>query len=160
MDNEGACGGCCAIRFRSQVLLVSTLYLVFFAISLAAIASASVSDDAIGFAILVGVISPSIHFLFSLIGMLSPVGARKVAELDSHALVVVSDWVLAAALGLAATSISLQGVFNKPEQRPYAILANALIATGQLGCAAKTAEWTDSGKFDPQDGTRLDAGGF
>lgn len=160
-DDNGVCGGApCLASFRSQVLLTALFYLGLFGTSLAALASSAVSDEALGFAIVTGVVSPSVHLLFTLLGLLSPSNAKRVAQLDALGLVWVGDLILAGALGVAATSISLQGVHNDPAQRPYGLVANALIMAGQLGAAAKIAEWTDASKYDQADGSRLDAGDF
>lgn len=135
-EDEGFCACCMRARFRTQILLVSLLYLTVFALSLAAIAAASVSDEAIGFAIVVAIVSPSIHFLFSLIGMFNPANVRRMAQLDAFGLVLISEWALAGALATASTSCALQGLVNDPAQRPVALVANALVLGGQLGWCA------------------------
>jgi len=157
-DDEGILGSC-AVSFRSRALLVAAVYALYFALSMVAIAVASVSEHAIPFAILTPLITASLHLLTSLFELATHRGdALPKLQVPAWRIVQVSDWLVASVVGISSTAIAIRGLDHV--RLDETILVNSLMLVGQLGCVLKTTAWLDASLFDQQTGEFLGDGGM
>lgn len=166
-DLEGREGGVCScmaagggVRFRTRALLVSFVYMVYGALAIVAIsvaASSTGAGPARAFAVMVATVTSSLHFFTSLFGMLFSEDGRKALDVGGTAVtfVVVSDWLIAAGLAVAACGIQAAGGRLEEVDLGNVLVSNILILVGQSGCMLKTNRWLDADFFDQTTGQKI-----
>lgn len=148
------------LSFRSQVLLVSLVYVGYFVASLVSMSLAAASDDSslVAGCAVVPVVCAGLHVLTSAAGSLTSAG-RKAAMVEPYVVVLTADAMQSAALGSVVTAIALAPRLEET-QRSVVIAANALVAAAQLACFYKSSVLLDGSKFDQTSGERLDESVF
>lgn len=132
VDDEEGLLGSCALSFRGRALFVAFVYFAYFTLSVVALAVASVSEDAIPFAILTPLITASLHLLTSLFELATHRGdALPKLQVPAWRLILISDWLIAAVVGIASTAIAIRGLNNT--RLDEAVLVNSLLMAGQIG---------------------------
>jgi hypothetical protein len=88
--------------FRKRVIAIGLFYVVYFAMSIAALVRIAQNDYTFG--LVVPITTASLHFVFALVGMIA--NDRTAMKTNVAKLVQVFDWGQMYALGIASSSIS------------------------------------------------------
>ena len=134
--------------FRKRVIAISAFYLVYFALTIAALVRLGQKDYT--FALVVPIVTATLHFSFALGGMV--INDNSAMKSNVAKLVLVFDWGQAFALGIASSSISRDDL---SKEVGWAVTANVIQLLAQIVCAAKAANLLDSRVFDQNDGEYL-----
>lgn len=148
------------LSFRSKVLLVSLLYVGYSVASIVAlsIVAANPTSEAISAAVIIAIVTSSLHIITSVFGTLTAAG-RTAYQVEPFALVLLGDYAHAAALAaVVATAATTErnggGYENTPPS--VCIAANAVVAAAQLSCFFKAAMLLDAERYDQSTGDRVD----
>lgn len=145
-----------ALSFRSQVLLVSLVYVAYFVSCLVCMSIAAASNDpsVVAGCAVVPVVCAGLHVLTSAAGSLTSAG-RKAAMVEPYIIILVADAMQSAALGSVVTAIALAPQLEETE-RSVVIASNALVAAAQLACFFKSSVLLDGSRFDQATGERIE----
>jgi hypothetical protein len=133
---------------RNRTTLVAVVYLVYFGLSISALVSLGQGHQR--YALVTAVVLPVLHFTTSSIGL--AMNDRRALTSSLAPLVLVGDWMQAAALGLAANSVNRS---HLDDEATAAVFAHLLLILGQLICFAKSRDFLDSSKYDQDSGDLL-----
>jgi len=134
--------------FRKRVVVISLFYVVYFALSVAALVRIAQKDYLFG--LVVPIVSASLHFVFALAAMI--MNDRTAMKSNVGKLVLIFDWGQAFALGIASSAISRDDL---SEEVGWAVAANVIQLLAQLLCGLKTYDLLNSSRFDQNDGEFL-----
>ena len=144
--------------FRSRVLAISLLYLLYAAAALVAlsIVAANPNEDSITAAVVIAVVTSGLHILTSVFGAALPSG-RVAFQVEPLLFILIGDFMQTAALGSVVTAASIsETIAHTPAS--VCIAANALIAAAQVFCLWKSSQLLDPNLFDPETGEKQDGG--
>ena len=131
--------------FRKRVVAISAFYVVYFSLSVAALVRIAQADYT--FALIVPIVTASLHFVFALVAMI--MNDRTAMNSNVAKLVLVFDWAQAFALGIASSSISRDDL---SDEVGWAVAANVIQILAQLLCGLKSYDLLNSTRFDQNDG--------
>ena len=131
--------------FRKRVISISLFYVVYFALSIAALIRIAQGDYLFG--LVVPIVSASLHFAFALVAML--MNDRTAMKSNVAKLVTIFDWGQGFALGVASVAVSRDDLSNEVG---WAVAANVIQLLAQMLCGLKTYDLLNSSRFDQNDG--------
>ena len=143
------------LTHRSRVLLVGLVYIVYAVLSIVglSVVAAAPNQDNTRFGAVVALLVPSLHFATSTLGALMPSG-RQALQVDPVLIVLLGDWMQAAALGAASVAVDIGGGLEGA--KPSVIIACCAMNSGaQLACFYKAAFLLDGERFDQTTGESL-----
>ena len=143
------------VRHRTRVLLISLIYVVYAVLSIVglSVVAAAPNEDNVRFGAVVALLVPSLHFATSTLGALMPSG-RQALQVDPVIIVLLGDWMQAAALGATSVAVDIAGSLEHAKSSVI-IACCALNAAAQVACFAKAAFLLDPEHFDQTSGENL-----
>lgn len=145
--------------FRSRVLLISLLYLVYAGAALVALSvvAANPNEESVTAAVIIAIVTSGMHVLTSFLGAALPSG-RVAWQVEPLLFILISDAMQTSALAAVVTAASLSAdVAHTPAS--VCIASNALIAAAQVFCLYKSSQLLDPNLFDQETGEKQDADG-
>ena len=137
--------------WRRRTLLIAAVYLAYFVTVVVSLVVAAVDADAVRPVLIVLITVGALHFATSLYAMVVQPGGRASINSDMQPLVVVADWLNAAAIGVAADAVNREC----GSQFPSALVAGVLLCMTQSVCALKTRHFLSPSAYDQDSGEKL-----
>lgn len=137
-----------AYGHRNRTTLVGLVYLIYFVLSISALVDLGNGNER--YALVLGLILPSLHYATSLAGM--AMNDRRALTSSLAPLIVVGDWLHGVALGLCINSVSRSHLDN---EATAAVFAHILLLLAQLICFAKSRDFLNAEKYDQDTGEML-----